>query len=210
MFWYHDEVEHLEQKPVVPKGDKLRLMFYGSSSIRLWPHIEEDFPEFEVINQAFGGSTLAACCWFFERLVPKYKPDIIIFYAGDNDLGDGRHPEEVFFFFKILMAKVEEQCGKIPFGFISIKPSFAREWLINSIKYTNKILVEEIQKEHPYCTFINVFDEMYEINKQSRELFGEDGLHLTEAGYRLWKRIIREKFLAHFIPHQQIQQDAAK
>ncbi len=52
------------------------------------------------INLGFGGSTLAACAWFFDPIVaPVSHPQTLILYAGDNDLGDGRHPEEVLFFF---------------------------------------------------------------------------------------------------------------
>ncbi|GLB51597.1 lipase [Neptunitalea chrysea] len=199
MFWYHEEVERLERKEVLPKGEKLRVLFYGSSSIRLWPNLEEDFSELDIINQGFGGSTLAACCWFFKRLVPQYKPDIIVFYGGDNDLGDGRHPEEVFIFFKEIMGLIKEFCGDIPVGFISVKPSFNREYLLNSIDYTNKIIGEEITDRYPNCQMIDVYTEMYAINKVSGELFESDGLHMTEVGYDIWRTAVKEQFLNRFI-----------
>ncbi len=202
MFWYNEEVSELEQKPILPKGRKIRLMCYGSSSMRLWPDIESDFPDFEVINQAFGGSTLAACCWYFKRLIPQYTPDVMIFYAGDNDLGDGRHPEEVFFYFKSLMELIKEHCGDIPVAFISIKPSFARNNLLNSIKFTNKIIKDEILDKYPNCTFVNIFDDMLAINNNSRRLYEEDGLHMSRLGYQLWKVTVRKTFLNQFIPHK--------
>jgi len=60
----------------------------------------KDFEEYMPINLGFGGSTLAACAWFFDPIVaPVIHPQTLILYAGDNDLGDGRHPEEVLFFF---------------------------------------------------------------------------------------------------------------
>ncbi len=198
MFWYNNEIEQLESKPVTPKGQKLRLLLYGSSSMRLWADPQNDFPEFEVINQAFGGSTLAACCWFFKRLVPQYHPDLLVFYAGDNDLGDGRHPEEVFIFFKYLMALIDLHCGNIPVAFISIKPSIARQYLINSIKFTNSIIHKEIEAFHPNCTFVNIFDSMSEINNKEI-LFEDNGLHLSENGYELWKKLLKEQFLNKFI-----------
>ena len=160
MFWYNDEVSEIEKRAVKRKGKKPRIVCYGSSSMRMWPNIQTDFPNFQVINQAFGGSTLAACCWFFERLIPKLKPDAIVFYAGDNDLGDGRHPEEVYFLFKNLMELIIEHCGDIPVAFISVKPSFARHHLLNSIRYTNDIIKKEIDHRYPNCTFVDVFEDM--------------------------------------------------
>lgn len=198
MFWYHEEIEQLESKPVIPKGQKLRLLLYGSSSMRLWVDPQNDFPEFEVINQAFGGSTLAACCWFFKRLIPQYHPDLLVFYAGDNDLGDGRHPEEVFIFFKYLMTLIDRYCGNIPMAFISLKPSIARHYLINSIKFTNSIIHKEIDTFYPNCTFVDIFDSMSKANNRET-LFENDGLHLSAKGYALWKKLLKEQFLNKFI-----------
>lgn len=195
MYWYNDEVQTLAAKAIPEKGTKQRLLFYGSSSIRLWPDVMTDFPQFEVINRAFGGSTLAACCWFFEQLVSETDPDAVIFYAGDNDLGDGRHPEEVFLFFKVLMDKISKHFGDIPVAFVSVKPSFARHGIIKSIRYTNEIISKEIDSNYPNCTFVNVFDQMNTINRQNWSLFDADGLHMTEDGYELWKRCLYNQFL---------------
>ena len=102
MHWYDNEVQQLETKiRQQPPADN-RVVFYGSSSIRLWKTLADDFPEQNTLNLGFGGSTLAACAWFFERLVLPAKPKAIVFYAGDNDLGDSRLPEEVFLFFRAL------------------------------------------------------------------------------------------------------------
>jgi lysophospholipase L1-like esterase len=198
MFWYHDEIEPLEAKPVMPKGQKPRLLLYGSSSLRLWDEFANEFPEFEVVNQAFGGSTSAACCWFFKRLVPQCHPDLLVFYAGDNDLGEGRHPEEVFICFKYLMTLIYQHCGDIPVAFISIKPSIVRQDLINSIKFTNSIIQKEIDAFYPNCTFVNIFDSMAKTDNKER-LFEEDGLHLSANGYELWKKLLKEQFLDKFI-----------
>ena len=202
MFWYNEEVNWLEQKAVLPKGEKQRLVCYGSSSMRLWPSIDKAFPEFEVINQAFGGSTLAACCWFFKRLIPQCNPDILAFYAGDNDLGDGRHPEEIYLFFKNLMELIKEHCGDIPVAFISIKPSFARIDLLNSIRFANEIIKNEISSKYPHCAFVNIFDEMLAINESSKQLFEEDGLHMSNLGYQIWNKTLRESFLNKFISNR--------
>lgn len=199
MFWYNQEIEALEQKVIHPKSIKPRLLLYGSSSFRLWTDAAHDFPEFDVINQGFGGSTLTACAWFFQRLVPIYNPDILIIYAGDNDLGDGRIPEDLFFSFKGLMDRKNEYCGDIPMAFISVKPSLTREHLMGSIRYTNEIIEKEIITKHPDCTFINVFDEMLAVNQQGNTLYEDDGLHMSRKGYDLWQKIIRKQFLNTFI-----------
>ena len=48
-------------------------VFYGSSSIRPWDTLAEDFDP-RVLNLGFGGATLEACDYFFSRLVPPVNP----------------------------------------------------------------------------------------------------------------------------------------
>jgi lysophospholipase L1-like esterase len=199
MFWYEEEVKQLENKAILPKNNKKRVVFYGSSSFTLWKSIQKDFPQFDVINQAFGGSTLASCCWFFERIIPRCQPDIIVIYAGDNDLGDRRHPEEVFLNFQNMMQLINKHCGNIPVGFVSVKNSISRLHIFDSIKYTNKIIKAEIEKNHPNCTYLEINEAMFKNGAINTSYFEADGLHLSKAGYTLWKKKIHELFLNQFI-----------
>ena len=74
MTWYEDEVRLLEQRiQSLPPADD-RVVFYGSSSIRLWTTLANDFPDVNTLNLGFGGSTLASCTWFFERLIVPANP----------------------------------------------------------------------------------------------------------------------------------------
>lgn len=190
MTWYEEEVQELESKRL--RSDvKSGMLFYGSSTIRLWETLHEDFSGYKPINLGFGGSTLEACAWYFDRIVAPYNPESMIIYAGDNDLGDGRQPEEVLSFFKQLMVKINRRFAGLPFAFISIKPSVSRFDIIGRIRYTNKLIEEEIIKEHTGMHFINVFDRMLnERNYPREELYLPDGLHISKEGYELWKQII--------------------
>ncbi len=67
---------------------KNAVLFVGSSSIRLW-QTAEAFPELAVINRGFGGSHASDVVHFAPRIIFKYEPRTIVFYAGDNDIADG-------------------------------------------------------------------------------------------------------------------------
>ncbi len=196
MFWYEDEVKRLQEELSIltePHG----VVFYGSSSIRLWDSLQEDFADYAPVNTGFGGSTLAACGWFFDRIFKNLHPKSIILYAGDNDLGDGRHPEEVFLFFKELVEMIHERYGDIPLGFISIKPSFTRWDIVDKIRYTNKLIETEIKRLGRNMCFINVHDKMMDkTGYPKKEYLDPDGLHINEKGYALWKEIIMESVSA--------------
>lgn len=190
MFWYEDEIKRLEKRSKALTSQP-ETLFYGSSSIRLWSSLDKDFAEYSPVNLGFGGSTLAACTWFFDRVMVDYSPRRMIFYAGDNDLGDGRHPEEVFLFFQQFAVRVFERFGSLPCYFISLKPSIARAQLLRQFYYTNQIIAEEIKKLDNWH-WIDVYNAMLTADgKPDPTYFLEDGLHLNPKGYQLWAKIIK-------------------
>lgn len=193
MFWYEDDIKQLEKKGQ-QTGFAAETLFYGSSTIRMWSTLTTDFAPLNPINLGFGGSTLAACVWFFDRLMTSYHPKRLVIYAGDNDLGDGRHPEEVFIFFQQMVVEATKLFGNLPCYFISMKPSVSRWHLADQFKYANSLIENEIIKYDNNWRFINIFKEMLDASgNPQKELFNADGLHLNPKGYQLWKDIVNRQ-----------------
>ncbi|WP_158990383.1 GDSL-type esterase/lipase family protein [Mucilaginibacter sp. L196] len=196
MFWYEDEIKRLE-KQRTDMNYQPETLFYGSSSIRLWTGLTDDFHDFKPVNLGFGGSTLAACTWFFDRVMTGYQPKRLVLYAGDNDLGDGRHPEEVFIFFQELAERVTRRFGSLPCYFISLKPSINRWPIVSQFNYTNEIIAAEIKNNHPDWRWIDIFSAMLNADgRPNAEYYSNDGLHLTEKGYLIWKNIIQNALIS--------------
>jgi lysophospholipase L1-like esterase len=186
MNWYEDEVGPLEKKLRNSPSDS--VIFYGSSTVRLWPDLAQDFPDVKPINAGFGGSTLAACAWFFERLIVPANPRTIVLYAGDNDLGDNRHPEEVYLSFCALAAKIQRDLPATDVTFVSIKPSPSRWHIVDQIRTANRYIADEI-KRLPRFSFVDLTAVMLTPDgKPRRELYQPDGLHMNPDGYVLWRR----------------------
>lgn len=191
MEWYEPEVRELEKIRFTHPPPPSPAVFYGSSSIKMWSTLAEDLGSVRAVNLGFGGSTLEACVRFFDRLVPPTHPCSLVVYAGDNDLGDGRSPDEVAGWFGELIAKVDRDLKRAPFAFMSIKPSPARVGLLDQIVEANRAIRAEIA-HHPSAFYVDVFAPMLAPNGRPRpELFLEDGLHLSRAGYRLWAGILK-------------------
>ena len=191
MLWYEDEIQRLETQhaALTYKPDTL---FYGSSSIRQWTSLTDDFKGLQPVNLGFGGSTLAACAWFFNRVTDGYQPDRIIVYAGDNDLADGRHPQEVAISFEYLTKRVKERYNQVPCYFISLKPSIARWSLVDQFRDTNELINADIEKNHPDWHWVDIFTPMLNNDgKPNADYFIADGLHLNEKGYQLWSSILQ-------------------
>ncbi len=196
MQWYEEDVKGAVSERQSCTYEP-KTVFYGSSSIRLWDKLYEDFEGFKPVNLGFGGSTLAACVWFFDRIVsPVRHPNNFILYAGDNDLGDGRHPEEVLIFYHEFMSKLRQWYPDIPFYYISIKPSISRMEIIDEIVYTNRLIERDISAGSGNNYFVNIFDKMIGIDgKPIASYFKDDGLHLSRDGYIVWREIILNECL---------------
>lgn len=166
------------------------VVFYGSSSIRLWETLERDFAGMRVINRGFGGSTLADCAREFDRLVAPLRPRSLVIYAGDNDLDQRASPEQVLWTFENLLGSIRARLGGAPVLLMSIKPSPVRFWNNPKIVVANELLRDTALRRG--VLFVDVYHRM--LNEHAaprRELFGEDGLHLNSAGYALWTSILK-------------------
>jgi lysophospholipase L1-like esterase len=166
------------------------VLFVGSSSIRLWDNLEEQFEDARVLKRGFGGSRLTDCVKHLDRLVITYQPRLVMLYAGDNDLAEGGSPEEVLERVKAFADGVHGRLPETQVTFISIKPSPARRALIHKARAANE-LVRAYAETHPRVDYIDVFTPMLAADGAPRaELFRKDALHLNDQGYALWRKII--------------------
>lgn len=191
MIWYEHEVRELEQvlarRPPTAQG----IAFYGSSSIRFWHSLADDFPDEAVVNLGFGGSTLAACAHFFDRLVPPCRPRSVVLYAGDNDIGDGRTPADVLAAFQQLHTRLRDLLPNCRLAVLAIKPSPARWSLQGRIEQANGLLAHTVT-QLPLTAYVDTHSAMLGTDGRPRtELYAGDGLHLSAAGYRLWADLVR-------------------
>ncbi len=168
------------------------VVFVGSSSIRLWD-VEARFPGLTVLNRGFGGSQIVDSVYYADRIILKYRPRAIVFYAGDNDIAAGKSPQAVVEDFAALLAKIESAQPDCPIFFLSLKPSLARWALFDQMKEANR-RIGALATGHPQLHFVDVAGPMLGPDGRPRsELFVDDGLHLNEAGYTLWTDILRPR-----------------
>lgn len=188
--WESDIVAFEEadrQNPPAPGG----TLFIGSSSIRGWRTLEEDFPDRAVINRGFGGSTLADSIAFVDRIVLPYRPAAVVLYAGDNDINGGLSPEQVADDFRTFASLIHEALPQTRILFISIKPSPARWQHQPRFEAANR-LVEQYAAMDERITYVDIVTPMLGEDGQPRpELYQADRLHLTPAGYAIWTQTLR-------------------
>lgn len=183
---FEQEIQAFEQadkKEMPPKG---AVLFVGSSSIRLWSTLESDFAPVPVINRGFGGATTPEVDYYADRIIYKYKPELIVFYCGENDIAEETAPAVAFQNLKKYIGETEKNLAGTPVIFISAKPSVARWELWRKFQQFNS-MVEQFATARPDFHYVDISSTLLnEEGKPDSTLFVEDGLHLNEMGYEKW------------------------
>lgn len=170
------------------------IVFYGSSSIRLWSSLHSDFSHLPaaVINRGFGGSSLGQCGEQFKRVILPLDPRVLIVYAGENDIAADRSPAVVRARFQTLMSTTRRFFPSLPVVFISIKPSPSRLEKLQPMNETNYLIKADIARM-ANVHYVDIFHEMLGADGRPRpELFLEDDLHMNEQGYAIWTRTLNQ------------------
>jgi lysophospholipase L1-like esterase len=182
--------EAADRKQMPPSGG---VLFLGSSSIRLWKTLAQDFPDAAVINRGFGGSKIPDSTRYAPKIVLPYKPKTIVFYAGDNDLAQGCSPEGVLEDFKTFVRKVHTELPQTRVLFIAVKPSPARWKIVEQQREANRLVQEFTKTDAKRLGYIDVFTPMLDADGQPRpELFVQDQLHLSPKGYEMWTALVKK------------------
>ncbi len=165
------------------------VLFVGSSSIRLWD-LKQDFPAVPTINRGFGGSQMADAARYARRIITPYKPRLIVLYEGDNDLNANKSPEQVAADFDELLRTVRAELPTTPLVVIGCKPSPSRWKLISRQRQLNRLLAQRCEQDGR-AKLLDIEPPMLGEDGQPRaELFRMDRLHLNDAGYAVWNKLL--------------------
>lgn len=188
---FEDEIVAFEKQDAQRFPAKGGVVFVGSSSIRLWKTVADDFPRVRTLNRGFGGSQASDSVYYADRIVTPYAPSTVVFFAGTNDLAAGKSPETVFADFKAFVGKVHAKLPNTRILFVSITPAPSRQALWPKMRRANA-LIKRFAGPAKNVRFVDVYDQMLTKAKGPRpELFVEDQLHMKPAGYAIWVHTLR-------------------
>ncbi len=187
---YESDIANFEAADRQNPPAKGGILFVGSSSIRLWESLKQDFPNYRVLNRGFGGSEIIDSVHFADRIVTPYQPKMIVFYAGTNDLANGKTPQILLADYMTFVAAVRAKMPTVPIAFISVAPAPSRWSNVENIRKANQ-LIEQFTRLAPNLKFIDIFPLMLDAGGAPRpELFVGDQLHMKPAGYAIWTKAV--------------------
>ena len=187
--WEKDiqKFEEEDKKQAPPEG---AVVFAGSSSIRLWPDLQKDFPGHKVIQRGFGGSQMADLLHYADRIILPYKPSKVVVYEGDNDIASDKEPAQVAREFEQLVRRIQKELPRTEVYFLAIKPSPSR-WKLAQKGRAANALIESYAERTPRVHYVDIWTPMLNDEGKPRpELFVEDMLHMNREGYDVWVKAL--------------------
>jgi len=171
------------------------VLFVGSSSIVFW-ETSQSFPDYPVINRGFGGASLPEVIHYYDDVIKKHAPSVIVVYC-DIDVENGKSPEFSVNAFKQLVNRIDEDFPSSDVVFLSMKPTLIDDVLGKQVR-NNKIITNRLLAEYSESKdnlhYVDISEVMFADDLRLKdEIFLRDGMHLNNQGYVLWDPIVKEK-----------------
>ena len=169
-------------------------IFVGSSSIVRWD-TGDRFRGMPLLNRGFGGSQMSDLVHYVEDTVLKYSPRTVVVYEGDNDTSAGKRSQQLLEDYKEFVEAVLTAQPSTRIVILSIKPSLAR-WDVWPDMQESNAAIEAYAQTDPRVDFVDIGTAMLGADGLPiPELFVDDGLHMTSAGYDIWDEIVMEALM---------------
>ena len=176
-------------------GPSRAVVGVGSSSIRFWSTSDRFVKAFDpltTINRGFGGSVMNDVAYFLDPAVLDLEPRAVMIYEGDNDIARGVSPAKIVISLQGIIEQLHFRDPEIRVYVFSIKPSLARMSLWASMQAVNQSF-KSLAEGNDCVFYLDVATAMLNDNgRPEPDLFIDDGLHLSAAGYDVWQQVVRE------------------
>jgi lysophospholipase L1-like esterase len=193
-------IKRYEQRDIVALNERAKtedrewdILFFGSSSIRLWKSLKEDFAPLKVVNRGYGGATLRDLHYNYPTVMRDYRPKALVVYC-DNDM-KGKKGDlsigELFDHYRVLFARLNRDFPDVPVFFLAVKHSKRRE-AIRDRQHTFNELMRDYANHSKQLTFIDTCSPLLRADGSIDEsLFLDDRIHLNAKGYRRWTELLK-------------------
>jgi len=167
------------------------ILFVGSSVFREWTMLEEHMAPLPVFNRAFGGSRTDDQLLYVDTIVIPYRPKMIVYYCGSNDINAGFPPAEIAGRTREFIERVHRSLPGTRIFYVSINRAPQKQARWRSVDSTNALMREYCERD-PRLVYIDVNPALFDTRGEPRlELYKPDRLHLTPAAYEAFTTMIK-------------------
>jgi lysophospholipase L1-like esterase len=184
-------IEAFLQEDLANPPPKEGILFIGSSIFRQWTHLQEQMAPLPVFNRAFGGSRTADVLYHMDKIVLPYKPRIIVYYCGSNDINGGEPAKAIFERTREFCERVHAELPATRILYVSINRAPQKQNRWDVVDSTNA-LVKQYCSTVDYLVFIDVNPVLFDREGKPRtELYQSDLLHFKDQAYIEFTGVIK-------------------
>jgi lysophospholipase L1-like esterase len=188
---FADQIEAYLKADQIKPPPQNAILFVGSSIFRLWKNLPEQMAPLPVFNRAFGGSQTHEILAYMDKIVLPYKPKMIVYYCGSNDINANVPPQSIAGNFKEFVARVQQQLPKTRIFYVTINraPQKMDKW--SQVDEANA-LIKTYCAKNKRLGFIDVNPALFDASGKPRmDLYLPDQLHFKEPAYTDFTAIIK-------------------
>ena len=195
---YDADVEALAAKAAADPNSEIDVLFFGSSSIRLWKDLAKMMAPLTVVNRGYGGATVRDILMNYDKIMADYSPKAFVIFC-DNDICGNPDLDlsvaGVLDHYRLLFNKLADDYPGVPVYFLSWKYSECRAGLRDTQKLLNDVM-KDYMKTQPGLTFVDVNSTLLlPDGNVNGALFESDNLHINRDGYLLWTSVLKPYLL---------------
>jgi lysophospholipase L1-like esterase len=198
---YRSQIENFERLDAKNSVPANVILFVGSSSVVHW-ETAAAFPAYPVINRGFGGSTLAEVNYFYDDLVKKYNPAVIVLYC-DNDIYYGVAPSVALQRFQEFSARVGRDFPNTKLVFLSMKPTPTDALYGEHVRDNEAIangMIKSFIETQRNMRYVDIATPMLQNGGPHSDIFLADGMHMNARGYEIWNPIVAKQLAELYAP----------
>lgn len=188
---YEKDVVAFEEADRTARPPAGGILFVGSSIFRQWTNLAAQMAPLPVFNRAFGGSRTAEQLHYMDRIVLPYKPRVIVYYCGSNDVNANESAADIASRYEAFSERVRQALPDTRLYFASIirAPQKRDRW---SVVDDANARVREYSARTPGRGYIDLHPALEETPRQPRmDLYLPDHLHYLPPAYDRIVELIR-------------------
>ena len=153
------------------------ILFIGSSIFRFWTELNQQMAPLPVFNHAFGGSLTQDILDWTDELVLPYKPRIIAYYCGSNDVSTGESADAILDRTKQFLKIINEKLPNTYVYYTAIQKAPEKQDRWDVVDAVNREM-QRYSKQAKNVGFVDLNPVLFDRQGRVREeLFLPDGLH---------------------------------
>jgi lysophospholipase L1-like esterase len=168
-----------------------QILFIGSSIFREWTNVGTQMAPLPVLNRAFGGSRTWELLYYFDRTVAPYRPRVIVYYCGGNDINNDEPADTVTANIRAFVARVHAAWPQTTVVFASVAraPMRRERWPV--VDSVNAMIAADAART-PHLRYVDLNPAVERAPGVPRlDLYRADQLHYNPPAYDEFARILK-------------------